>query len=422
MPFTPEECWAKIQEVNAILEAGEPENITTNRQAKPVQTGYRSQTIIDAVNKIFFGRWGFKELSNDIAEGEKSIAAVAHIEVWLEGIDFKPTAWGQGRQKTNVGDVKKSSQTNGITKALAYFSIGSRAYLGLLPAGDEETDDDERRSVPVKSPAERMAEIKAAQLAKAPQSQPSESAASQAPTKRVPAPKKEPVVIAPPPQEVQPIPPEPEQEEQEEDLFAEFEELRKDLPEQQKTWLFDYCILRIDGLPREMEAWGEFMPQVLEHTKVWLDVTTPTQQATLKKGVPLVGGDLALDRLSNRMFGKPSGLLFAGLTSILITTLKEFLFTVNLANLYDPKLEYLGKNFKGAKVPLDLLYNHSIEGVRNDPEGYYLGELITRAKAHPELIGDPFRVKYADLIALYEILAPLQGNDADPNSPESYTI
>jgi recombination DNA repair RAD52 pathway protein len=62
--------------------------------------------------------------------------AVAQVKVWLAGIDFHPCAWGQSRvTKGDIGDAKKGAQTDAIKKALSYFSIGNRAYYGLLQKG-----------------------------------------------------------------------------------------------------------------------------------------------------------------------------------------------------------------------------------------------------------------------------------------------
>jgi len=124
----------QMEAVNAILQAGEPGNITTDEHAG--YTGYRPQAIVDAMNEGFgIGQWGFEEVSSEIIPGEKGGLAIAQVQVWLAGVDFKPTSWGQNRvTRGDVGDAKKAAQTDAIKKALSYFSIGNRAYHGLLDA------------------------------------------------------------------------------------------------------------------------------------------------------------------------------------------------------------------------------------------------------------------------------------------------
>lgn len=122
---------SKVEAVNKLLLAGEPGNITTDEHAG--YTGYKPQAIIDAMNEVFFGEWGFSEVGSEIMPGDKGGLAVAQVQVWLAGIEFKPTSWGQNRvTRGDVGDARKGAQTDAIKKALSYFSIGNRAYQGLL--------------------------------------------------------------------------------------------------------------------------------------------------------------------------------------------------------------------------------------------------------------------------------------------------
>jgi recombination DNA repair RAD52 pathway protein len=128
----------KIKTVNKILQEGEPGNISIDNYSG--FTGYKPQYIIDAMNIVFkIGSWGFEEVGAEIVshqteKGTSSIA-IAHVKVWLKGIDFQPASYGQSRvTKGDVGDAKKGSQTDAIKKALSYFSIGNRAYHGLLKA------------------------------------------------------------------------------------------------------------------------------------------------------------------------------------------------------------------------------------------------------------------------------------------------
>lgn len=122
-----------VQAVNDLLQAGEPGNIKEDTHKTPPQSGYRPQSIIDAMNEALWGKWGFEEVSSEIVPGEKGALAVAQVRVWLAGVEFRPVGWGQGRVTMgDLGDARKSAQTDAIKKALSYFSIGNRAHLGLL--------------------------------------------------------------------------------------------------------------------------------------------------------------------------------------------------------------------------------------------------------------------------------------------------
>jgi recombination DNA repair RAD52 pathway protein len=126
----------KIKAVNQILHDGEPGNISVDNYSG--FTGYKPQYIFDALNAVFkIGGWGFEEVASEIvtvqAEKGNSSLAVAQVKVWLKGIDFQPVGYGQSRvTKGDIGDARKGSQTDAIKKALSYFSIGNRAYHGLL--------------------------------------------------------------------------------------------------------------------------------------------------------------------------------------------------------------------------------------------------------------------------------------------------
>lgn len=127
----------KVERVNELLLAGEPGNIT--KPDTNGYVGYEPQAIIDAMNEGFgIGEWGFEEISSETVDNEKGTLAVARICVWLKGVDFKPASWGQSRvTRGDIGDAKKGAQTDAIKKGLSYFSIGNRAYHGLLKEGSK---------------------------------------------------------------------------------------------------------------------------------------------------------------------------------------------------------------------------------------------------------------------------------------------
>jgi len=127
---------ALIKEVNRLLKEGEPFNVTTDHKGN---SGYMPQAVIDSINAVNFGAWGFEEISSaEVIRTDKVITYVSQVRVWLsvEGVKlpFQPTAWGDGTQPLSApGDAAKSAQTDALKKALSYFSIGNRAYHGKLP-------------------------------------------------------------------------------------------------------------------------------------------------------------------------------------------------------------------------------------------------------------------------------------------------
>jgi len=128
----------KVKAVNKVLQDGEPGNISIDNYSG--FTGYKPQFILDALNAVFkLGNWGFEEIHAEIVthqtEKGTSSLAIAQVKVWIKTIDFTPVGYGQSRvTKGDIGDAKKGAQTDAIKKALSYFSIGNRAYHGLLKA------------------------------------------------------------------------------------------------------------------------------------------------------------------------------------------------------------------------------------------------------------------------------------------------
>ena len=120
-----------VERVNKLLMAGEPGNISVDTYNDYI--GYKPQAIVDAMNEVFWGKWGFAEISSELVDGDKGQLAVCQVSTFLVDNDFHPVGWGQNRvTKGDVGDAKKGAQTDAIKKALSYFSIGNRAYNGLL--------------------------------------------------------------------------------------------------------------------------------------------------------------------------------------------------------------------------------------------------------------------------------------------------
>lgn len=130
----------KINKVNKILEDGENENITENKFGGFTQTGYEPQFVVDAMNDVFgIDGWGFVEMEDregTISSGkEEKLYFSSRVQVWISIDDkkYSRTAWGGSSLKgSEVGNAKKSAQTDALKKALSYFGIGNKAYRGEL--------------------------------------------------------------------------------------------------------------------------------------------------------------------------------------------------------------------------------------------------------------------------------------------------
>jgi len=121
----------KIAKLNAFLEKGEPGNWTTDHKG---YSGYTPQSIIDAVNTEFMGEWSVEvvDYKSYPTQGKKGTInnAFVKIKLTLSGVSIETFA--SHPIQTDPGDAFKSAQTDAMKKAFAHFSIGRRAYHGLL--------------------------------------------------------------------------------------------------------------------------------------------------------------------------------------------------------------------------------------------------------------------------------------------------
>lgn len=154
----------KVAQVNDLLLRGEPDNVSVDDYAGYI--GYKPQYVIDACNDVFgIGGWGFDEVSSDITPGDKGLA-ITQVRVWLQGIESKPVGWGQSRvTKGDIGDARKGAQTDAIKKGLSYFSIGNRAYKGLIvkPEQRNNRSDQNTRQQSTRSQSHQNGASKAVQ-------------------------------------------------------------------------------------------------------------------------------------------------------------------------------------------------------------------------------------------------------------------
>lgn len=128
--------WDKIVRVNKLLKDGEPGNISHDSYSG--YSGYSPQATIDAVNEVIgIENWGFENKVTRISKIDSKLA-VSNISLWVFNKDNPKSAYGQSRiTRGDIGDALKGAQTDAIKKALSLFSIGNRAYLGLLGNGKD---------------------------------------------------------------------------------------------------------------------------------------------------------------------------------------------------------------------------------------------------------------------------------------------
>lgn len=123
----------KVIKANEILLKGEPNNWSTDHKG---YAGYKPQAVIDAVNEAGID-WDMELL--EIQE-RKSGRMNKHKEeiidmltkVRVSAFCRKIEAVASHPIGDDYGDSIKSAQTDAMKKAFAHFSIGNRAYHGLL--------------------------------------------------------------------------------------------------------------------------------------------------------------------------------------------------------------------------------------------------------------------------------------------------
>jgi len=123
----------KVKAVNEALKKGEDSgNFTADHKG---YTGYKPQYVIDAVNSQFCGEWDMEIVDKSTyptknKKGEEVKNAFVTIRLTLN--ERKIESLASHPILDDVGDAFKSAQTDAMKKAFAHFSIGNRAYHGLL--------------------------------------------------------------------------------------------------------------------------------------------------------------------------------------------------------------------------------------------------------------------------------------------------
>ena len=127
-----EQIKEKIKAINETLKKGEPLNFSADHKG---YTGYKPQHVIDAVNLELLGMWKMEVTQKETyptkkKDGTEQKNAFVSVRVTIGSISFDSMA--SHPILDDVGDAFKSAQTDAMKKALAHFSIGNRAYHGLL--------------------------------------------------------------------------------------------------------------------------------------------------------------------------------------------------------------------------------------------------------------------------------------------------
>lgn len=123
----------KINKANEILLKGEPKNWSKDHKG---YAGYKPQAVIDAVNEAGID-WSLelletseRDTGKENKNGNKMVDVLTKVRVTIG--DRKVDAVASHPILDDYGDAMKSAQTDAMKKALAHFSIGNRAYHGLL--------------------------------------------------------------------------------------------------------------------------------------------------------------------------------------------------------------------------------------------------------------------------------------------------
>jgi uncharacterized Zn finger protein len=129
-----QEFQEKIKRINDLLKKGEPHNWTKDHKG---YAGYKPQFVIDAVNTEFSGQWSLELVGTHTFTGGRKdknakdiVEAFAQVRLTLG--EAKIDAVASHPITDDYGDAIKSAQTDAMKKAFAHFSIGNRAYHGLL--------------------------------------------------------------------------------------------------------------------------------------------------------------------------------------------------------------------------------------------------------------------------------------------------
>ena len=120
----------KVGRINDFLKKYEPNNWGKDHKS---YSGYKPQWVIDAVNQEFCGDYSIEVLHQEVYVSPKDDKEHALVRIKLTiGNSFIESFASHPNNQNDIGDTFKSAQTDAMKKAFAHFSIGNRAYHGLL--------------------------------------------------------------------------------------------------------------------------------------------------------------------------------------------------------------------------------------------------------------------------------------------------
>lgn len=123
----------KIKKANEILQKGEPNNWSRDHKG---YAGYTPQSVIDAVNEAeieySLELLEVKERETNREDKNKRKIVDAFVKLRVTIGERKVDAVASHPILDDYGDAVKSAQSDAMKKAFAHFSIGNRAYHGLL--------------------------------------------------------------------------------------------------------------------------------------------------------------------------------------------------------------------------------------------------------------------------------------------------
>lgn len=126
----------KVTLVNKELELTEPDSIETYDLGGKTFTGYRVQSVVDAVNNIFGNDWKYDILNQSDTEGKTHWVAV-QIYFNIQGEwRYRGVQIGSGSAVGSDGDSRKAAISDALKKGFSLWSIGNKPYLGKLVAGE----------------------------------------------------------------------------------------------------------------------------------------------------------------------------------------------------------------------------------------------------------------------------------------------
>jgi hypothetical protein len=123
----------KINKANEILLKGEPTNWSKDHKG---YAGYKPQAVIDAVNEAEIDyslellETSERNSGKKNKNGQEVVDVLTKVRITIG--DRKVDAVASHPILDDYGDAMKSAQTDAMKKAFAHFSIGNRAYHGLL--------------------------------------------------------------------------------------------------------------------------------------------------------------------------------------------------------------------------------------------------------------------------------------------------